>query len=88
MFIEVPIIGTGTQKDPYRPKLPANMDWSAYIPTGSDGRPLLDKCYVCIADNRPVPAEGKGVVKQDAHQAILARDPGIDVSKIRVNGGA
>lgn len=36
MFVEVPTIGTGTRRDPFRPKLPAGTEYSAYIPTGKD----------------------------------------------------
>lgn len=88
MFIEVPIIGTGTQTDPYRPKLQGKMDYSAYIPTGADGRPVLTKCIVCIPDNRPVPADGKFWAKQDALLSIQERNPSLDVSKLKVAGGS
>jgi len=88
MFIEVPIIGSGVMGDPYRPKLPVGTPYSAYIPTGKDGRPVLTKCLVCIADNRPVPSDGKFFAEEDAVLSIKGRDASIDVTKMRVPGAA
>ena len=87
MFIEIPIIGTGTQRDPYRPKLPVGVTYSAYIPTGKDGRPVFSKCLVCVPDALPVPADGKLFAKQDAILSINDRDSKIDTSKLKVTGG-
>ena len=74
MFVEVPIIGTGTMRDPFRPKLPAGTEYSAYIPTGKDGQPVLTNCLACIADNRPVPSDGRLFAKEDAVLSIKERD--------------
>ncbi len=88
MFVEVPIIGTGTMRDPFRPKLPAGTEYSAYIPTGKDGQPVLTNCLACIADNRPVPSDGRLFAKEDAVLSIKERDATIDVTKLKVAGAA
>jgi len=88
MFVEVPIIGTGTRRDPFRPKLPAGTEYSAYIPTGKDGQPVLTKCLVCIADSKPVPSDGKFFANEDAVLSIKDRDASIDVTKLKVVGAS
>jgi len=88
MFVEVPIIGTGQRGDAFRPKLPDGTEYSAYIPTGKDGRPVLTKCIVCIGDSEKVPAEGKFFAREDAVLSIKGREQNIDVSSMKVRGGA
>ena len=55
MFCLIPIIGSGTRDDPYRPSLPAGVAYSAQIPTGPDGRPLYLDAPVWLDDWGMVP---------------------------------
>lgn len=87
MFVEVPIVGTGQRGDPFRPKLPAHTDYSAYIPTGKDGLPVLTKCLVCIPDDKPVPRDGKLFARENVVLSIKARESVIDLSQMKVRGG-
>lgn len=44
-----PIIGTGTEDDPYRAAVEdQRINYSAEIPTGPDGRPLDTTCVVAV----------------------------------------
>lgn len=48
-----PIIGTGTEDDPYRPALVdavAGLNWSTDVPNRSatDGAPTFARCVVCV----------------------------------------
>lgn len=88
MFLEVPIIGTGQRGDAFRPKLPDGTDYSAFIPTGADGRPVFKKCLVCVADDRPIPGDGKLFARNDAVLSIKGLDHTIDMKSIQVRGGA
>ena len=52
-----PIIGTGTEEDPFRPKLAdKGKPWVAIIPSKPDGTPLLPwaLCLVNALDHTPV----------------------------------
>jgi hypothetical protein len=88
MFIEVDIIGTGTMKDPYRPNIPKGISYSSYIPSGADGRPVLDKCLVCVRDDLELPKNAKFFAKQDALLSVKGRDARADIAKLKVAGAA
>ena len=88
MFIEVPIIGSGTARDPFRPKLPDTLSYSAHIQTGKNGLPVLTKCLVCVPDAFPVPADGKFFAKQDAILSIKGSDSKVDPSLMKVSGAS
>lgn len=77
-YIKVPVIGTGTEDDPYRPDLPVEMiEWSAHIPTDDKGVPLYPDVYVLISEGKLITTDlqqaevSKSVVEQD----MLIRDP-------------
>lgn len=45
----VPVIGTGTESDPWRPKVPEGLSYSAVIPARADGSPALPWGLVIVA---------------------------------------
>jgi hypothetical protein len=60
-FYLSPIIGTGTDDDPYRTKLSDyGVNHVAVIPNGADGRPLFNRalCIVASADHTQLVADG------------------------------
>ena len=86
MFLETQIRGRGTVLDPYRPLIGPNKDaYSAVIPSEPDGTPSEDSCIVALPDNASI-GFGKSVAAADAIARVLAKRPGLDVSKIRVPG--
>jgi hypothetical protein len=50
-YYRAPIIGTGTDDDPYRPDLPADLNaaWSAEIPCDKNGHPAQTHCIIFVA---------------------------------------
>jgi len=81
-YVEVPIIGTGTERDPYRPSLPAGVTrWSAHIPSNPDGRPRFLTALVWIPPNQPM----TGLSPIDRNTALdiaRTRDNRIDDSSL------
>ncbi len=72
MYIEVPIVGSGTREDPYRAGI--NVSKSCLIPTNPDGTPQNTTALVWVADKydaevdrsiRRIPAaEGRALARQ------------------------
>lgn len=48
-FYLAPIIGTGTEIDPYRAKIPTGTNYASLIRIGLDGVPVLPWCVVQVA---------------------------------------
>jgi len=46
------IVGTGSDDDPYRAKLPPGTDHVAVITSGADGHPQMPWCLVMVARSR------------------------------------
>lgn len=77
-FIRVPIIGSGTRANPYRPALPpVAVRWSAHIPSFPDGQPRYSNAYVWVPQgvHGQLPPEVTRVPRDEAYTAIRQRDP-------------
>ena len=82
MFVEVPIIGTGTMKDPYRPDVPKGVAYSCNIETGPDGKPVRTKTVVCVPDSAEIP--GTNLSRVEA--ARFFKDRAINLKMLKVPG--
>lgn len=49
-WLRVPVKGTGTRGDMYRPDLPPGVDHTVTIDVGQDGKPLHPDCFVWVPD--------------------------------------
>lgn len=79
MWVKVPIIGTGTRHDSYRPDLPAGItDWACHIPVGNDGKPLHADCVVYMPDSARVPVNATQLTAVDARTMMQQRDATIN----------
>lgn len=79
-----PIVGTGTQADPFRPGFPNTIPpitdlpgfrWNVHIPSNADGTPQFADCYVWIPDSFTLPGGVVVVPLNTARTAIITRDP-------------
>ncbi|MDE2441743.1 MAG: hypothetical protein KGP14_12030, partial [Betaproteobacteria bacterium] len=87
MFVAVPIIGTGTSlQDPYRPKLPDGIDYSAHIPTDSTGAPKQTTCLVLVSDALLKPTDATVIKNTAAIATILSIDPTARIDKMMTRG--
>lgn len=82
-YISVPIIGSGTELDPYRADVPAlllkipGLVVNAQIPSNPDGTPKFSDTYIWIPD-RLLPPGLTAIPNTTARAAIKARDPKAD----------
>jgi hypothetical protein len=85
VWLLVPVTGTGTEDDSFRPQLPAavlsipNLRWTAHIPTDPAGKPLHATVPVWIPDSLPVPG---AFVQTPAtvRATIFTRDPKANIA--------
>ena len=79
-YILLPITGTGTENDPFRPAIPAavlalpGLKWSAHIPSNPDGTPRFANCHVWIPDSIVLPGTVTIIARDTARSAIIGRD--------------
>ena len=89
-YIQVPITGAGTIKNPYRPNFsPVDVQalgipWSAHIPGNALGVPLFADAVVWIPDSIALPGGLNVVVvnKATARATILSRTHGLSLDGI------
>ena len=86
MFVKVPIIGTGTAQDPYRPKLPAGVPYTCVIPSRPDGLPNFSSCLVALPDDVATPADATKYLDADAISELRGLDSRLAIDKLTVRG--
>jgi hypothetical protein len=81
-YVEVPIVGRGTIKNPYRAKMPTGVSYSAVIPTDNNGKPKHKKTVVRIFGDR-VPKRLRGKISRQKKRlrGKITRQKAIDRAK-------
>ena len=92
-YLQLPITGTGTRDDPFRPNFPLTIPpitsisgfrWSAHIPSNPDGTPQFADCFLWIPDSISLPGGVTVVPLNTARNAIKNRDPSIKLDAIEM----
>jgi len=87
-FVALPIIGSGTEDDPYRPDLPPILlklraiKISAHIPSNPDGTPKFANAIVWIPDRIPVPPGVTALDTTTVLTIIKSRDATADLTNM------
>lgn len=72
-FYTCPIIGSGTEENPYRPAIADDgIEWAAEIPTDRNGKPIAARCVV-MADEKDDAVVMKRVTVERAADLQSAR---------------
>ena len=83
MYVEVPIIGTGTRRNPFRPQLRAGVPFSAWmLRDPQTGQPLQSTCLVHLHDREAVPVDGRVFAKDDVTLLLHEKDPMLQIEQL------
>lgn len=92
-YLQLPITGTGTREDPFRPQFPVTIPpitslprfrWSAHIPSNPNGTPRFANCYVWIPDSFTLPDGVTIIPLNTARAALKTRDPLVNFTAIEM----
>jgi len=81
-YVEATIIGTGTERDPFRADVPLGLKYTAHIPSKPDGTPKFLTAVVWIRPGQFIDPSLTQISRDEAVEKLRVRSDRVDDSSL------